>query len=168
MSQKRVSRREFLICAGMVTAGLIAAQSNKLRLHAGDHCPKAFGEERSDRIVVPRGWMDAGVDVALGSDAPTTPWYAPQITLAGAVSRPPLSNEIFGPEHCMTIQEAMREYTMGSAYATFEEDIKGSIEVGKLADLIVWKHGPYTSTLKEHGSQPVDMTIVGGEMVYQA
>jgi len=67
----------------------------------------------------------------------------------------------------MTFEEALRAHTMGSAYAAHEEDIKGSIEVGKLADLAVWSEGPYTAALPHLWEIPTDMTLVGGEILYQ-
>jgi predicted amidohydrolase YtcJ len=56
---------------------------------------------------------------------------------------------------------------MGSAYAAHEEDIKGSIEPGKLADLVVWSQDPYTTPIQELWQLPVDMTLVDGQVVYQ-
>ena len=56
---------------------------------------------------------------------------------------------------------------MGSAYAAHEEDIKGSVEVGKLADLIVWSQDPYTVANRELWKILIDLTIVGGDIVYQ-
>ena len=126
-----------------------------------------FGEERANRIIVTREWLEAGVPVALGSDAPTTPWLTPQVTMFGAVTRITLSNQSYHPEQCLTIQEALRAHTMGSAYAGFEEDIKGSIEPGKLADLAVWNEDPYTAPLKQLWQIPIVMTLVNGEIVHQ-
>ena len=70
-------------------------------------------------------------------------------------------------EQCLTIQEALRAHTMGAAYAAHEESIKGSIEPGKLADVVVWPADPYTVPLNELWQTPIDMTIVGGEIVFQ-
>lgn len=67
----------------------------------------------------------------------------------------------------MTIQEALRAHTMSAAYAGFEEDVKGSVEVGKLADLAVWNEDPYTAPLNRLWKIPIVMTLVGGEIVYQ-
>ena len=58
--------------------------------------------------------------------------------------------------------------SVGSAYAGFEENTKGSIEPGKLADLAVWSEDPYTAPLKQLRQIPIVMTLVGGEIVYQA
>ena len=126
-----------------------------------------FGEERVQRIMVAREWLEAGVPLALGSDAPTTPWLTPQVTLAGAVARIAFSNEQIGPEQRLTVQEALRAHTQGSAYAGHEEQIKGSIEVGKLADLAVWGEDPYTAPLQRLWQIPMAMTIVSGRIVYQ-
>jgi predicted amidohydrolase YtcJ len=144
---------------------VVSTQPQFLRI-GGNYWSGVFGPERTDRIIVTREWLDNGVHVALGSDAPTTPWYTPQVTLAGAVSRITSTNEIHSPEQCLTIQEALRAHTMGSAYAAHEETIKGSIEPGKLADIIVWKGDPYAMSLQQLWQAEVDMTIVGGEVVY--
>jgi predicted amidohydrolase YtcJ len=88
--------------------------------------------------------------------------------LSAAVTRLSPSNRVIGPDQVLTIEEAMRAYTMGGAYACFEEHIKGSLEPGKFADLIVWRLDPYITTLpdmmKEH---PVDLTMVGGKVVFE-
>ena len=132
-----------------------------------DRLVELFGEERAQRFIVTREWLEAGVPLALGSDAPTTPWLTPQVTIAGAMSRVNYSNETMGPEQRLTVQEALRAHTMGSAYAGFEEDVKGSIEPGKLADLAVWSEDPYTASLQRLWQIPIAMTIVGGQIVYQ-
>jgi hypothetical protein len=67
----------------------------------------------------------------------------------------------------MTVEEALRAHTMGSAYAGHEEDVKGSIEVGKLADLAVWSEDPYTAPVQRLWQIPMEMTLVGGKIVYQ-
>jgi predicted amidohydrolase YtcJ len=106
--------------------------------------------------------------VALGSDAPTTPWYTPQATLVAAVTRLTATNKVLGPDQRITIQQALRAHTMGSAYAAHQEKVKGSIEVGKLADLVVWGEDPYTASVPRLFRAPMVMTIVGGKVVYQA
>lgn len=90
------------------------------------------------------------------------------MTLASAVSRLTASNKVHEPDQRLTIQEALRAHTMGSAYAAHEEDRLGSIEAGKLADLVVWAEDPYAAPLKRLVQLPVFMTLVGGKVVYQA
>lgn len=132
----------------------------------GDSWVRLFGEERGKRAMVTREWLDNGVRLALGSDAPTTPWYTPQMTLAGATMRLTITDQVLGPEQRLTIQEALRAHTLGAAYAMHEEKTKGSIEVGKLADLAVWNEDPYSAADHIH-SVTIGMTIVGGKVVYQ-
>jgi predicted amidohydrolase YtcJ len=146
---------------------VVSTQPQFIRL-GGDHYAKVFGEERARRVIVTREWLEAGVPVALGSDAPTTPWLTPQVTLFGAVRRITFSNEVLGPDQALTIQEALRAHTMVGAYAGFEENIKGSIEPGKLADLAVWSEDPYTAPVQQLWQIPIEMALVGGEIVYQA
>ena len=146
---------------------VVSTQPQFLRLGA-DLYPAQFGEERARRAIVTREWLESGVVVALGSDAPTTPWYTPQVTLFGAMTRVTLSGGQHEPEQALTIQEALRAHTMGSAYAEHQEAEKGSIEVGKLADLAVWREDPYTAPLQGFYQIPIDLTMVGGEIIYQA
>jgi hypothetical protein len=159
---------------------VVSTQPQFIRI-GGDLFPSLFGEERARRIIVTREWLDAGIPVALGSDAPTTPWLRPQVTLLTALTRPTYSGRAYEPEQAMTFHEALRAHTMGAAYSGHEEHLKGSIEPGKLADLVVWREDPqevfedilsgpldwedYTRKLKP---LQVGMTIVGGEIVYRA
>jgi len=146
---------------------VVSTQPQFIRV-GGDHYTKVFGEERTRRVIVTREWLEAGIPLALSSDAPTTPWITPQVTLFGAVQRITFSNEVLGPDQALTIQEALRAHTMAAAYAGFEENSKGSIEVGKLADLAVWSEDPYTAPVQRLWQIPIEMTLVGGEIVHQA
>ncbi|MEE9618491.1 MAG: amidohydrolase, partial [Anaerolineae bacterium] len=137
---------------------VVSTQPQFIRL-GGDGYADLFGEERARRAIVTREWLDAGVTVALGSDSPSTPWYTPQVTLFGAVTRVTFSNQRFEPDQALTIQEALRAHTMGSAYAAHEEDVKGSVEVGKMADLAVWGEDPYTAPVQRLWQIPVEMTL---------
>jgi predicted amidohydrolase YtcJ len=151
----------------MKDLGVVAcAQPQFLRL-TQDGYANVFGAARARRAIVTREWLDNGVHLALGSDAPTTPWYSPQVTLLGAVTRIMLNNQPHEPGQALTIQEALRAHTMGSAYALHEEEIKGSIEVGKLADLAVWGSDPLTASAQQLWDAPIDLTLVGGKVIYQ-
>jgi predicted amidohydrolase YtcJ len=72
----------------------------------------------------------------------------------------------FFPEERITIDEALRIYTVDAAYASFEESIKGSIEEGKLADLTILSRDPRTVPPNEIENIGVEMTVVGGRVVY--
>jgi predicted amidohydrolase YtcJ len=146
---------------------VVSTQPQFIRL-GGDGYVGLFGEERAARMFVTREWLDNDVVVALGSDAPSTLWYQPQPTLLGAVSRITWTDEHFHLDQAMTIQEALYAHTMGSAYAGHEEDVKGSIEDGKMADLVVWDSDFYAAeTAQDLMNTTAELTMVGGEIVYE-
>jgi len=97
--------------------------------------------------------------VSGGSDCPMEP-LSPLLGIKAAVTRE------FFPEERVTVEEALRLYTVDAAYTSFEENIKGSIEKGKLADLSVLCRDPRIVTPNEIGDIEVEMTIVGGRVVY--
>jgi len=144
---------------------VVSTQPQFIRL-GGDLYRDLLTPEQYARLIVTREWLDAGVNVALGSDAPTTAWIHPQASLYGAMTRLTYTDHVVGPEQAMTIDESVRAHTLGAAYAAHEEHIKGSLEVGKLADLVVWSADPYTSTPEEVYRSAIDLTMVGGEIVY--
>jgi predicted amidohydrolase YtcJ len=117
--------------------------------------------------MVAREWLEAGVRVAIGADAPCMPWYTPQMTLWAAMARQPYSGIALGPGQRMTIHEALRAHTLGAAYAAHEETIKSSLEPGKLADICVWTEDPYTLPLQRLYNTTIDLTMVGGMIVHQ-
>ncbi len=108
--------------------------------------------------------MDHGIHVALSSDILP---IGPMVGLYAAVTRKGRSGRVFGEGERLTIEEAIRAYTIGGAYLTFEENDKGSIEAGKLADLIVLSEDPLTIDPERLLGIEVDMTIVGGRVEYQ-
>lgn len=128
-----------------------------------------FGTERMKRILVTREWMEAGVHVAIGSDAPSTPLYNPAATLAGAMSRVTIKQKPIGADQIMTFEEALRAHTYEGAYASHQENVKGTLEAGKFADLVVWKDDPGKLRIGDLAQvKTVDMTMVGGRVVHQA
>lgn len=105
-----------------------------------------------------------GLFVAFGSD--NLP-IGPMVGLYAAVSRKGPSGTIHGPEESVTMPEAIRMYTANGPWLTFEEKIKGTLEPGKLADLIVLDKDPLTVSADEVLNIKVDMTILGGKLVYE-
>jgi predicted amidohydrolase YtcJ len=87
--------------------------------------------------------------------------------LAASVWRADVNKKPFHPEQAITIQEALRAHTMGSAYAAFEEKVKGSLEPGKFADLTVWGNNIYEIEPQEIVNTKIEMTMIGGKIVYQ-
>ena len=135
----------------------------------GDGWKGLFGEERLSRIMVTREWLDAGVHLAIGSDAPSTPFFNPQSSLAGAMTRHTFKGTPIAPEQGMTFSEALRAHTIEAAYAAHQESVLGSLEKGKFADFIVWPRDPSQMTPRDLAlTTLVDMTFVGGRQVYPA
>ena len=134
----------------------------------GDFLTRIWGEERAQRMIPTRTWLDMGVPLALSSDAPSLPWWDPQTTLFGSVSRYSATKKPVSLDQALTIDEAMYAHTMGGAYADFAENKKGSLEPGKFADLIVWHDNPYTADTADILKLTVDVTMVGGKVVHQA
>ena len=146
---------------------VISTQPTLIRAFA-DAVERIMGEERMQRLIPTRTWLDMGIPVCLSSDAPSMPWWDPQSTLFSAIVRTSASKKMVSPEQALTIDEAMYAHTMAGAYADFAENKKGSLETGKLADLIVWHDNPYTVATDDIPKLTVDLTMVGGKMVHQA
>ncbi len=114
-----------------------------------------LGPERAPWIYPLKTLLKNGITVIGGSDCPMEP-LSPLLGIQAAVTR-----EAF-PEEQVTVEEALHMYTVDAAYSSKEERIRGSIEIGKLADLVVLSKNPQKVPLSEIGSIAVDMTIAGG------
>lgn len=132
----------------------------------GETWRSILGNDRMQRAIVTREWLDAGIALALSSDAPTVPWYSPQMSIAAAMTRTTRTGEVVGPDQALTVQEALRAHTLLGAYAAHSETTRGSIKAGKYADLVVWATDPYTMTADEMQFARPDLTMVGGTIVH--
>jgi predicted amidohydrolase YtcJ len=83
------------------------------------------------------------------------------------VTRRSAEGKVYGPEQRITVEEAIRDFTLGAAYASFEEAIKGSIEPGKLADFVVLSADPTNVPVDEIHDIRVEKTFIGGRQVYE-
>jgi len=108
-----------------------------------------------------RALLDAGVKVAAGSDLPADSTMSPLLGIQSAVTR-----HGFASQERITAKEAIALYTINSAYASFDEKLRGSIEVGKLADLVVLSDDPLAISADRIGEIKVDMTIADGKVVH--
>ncbi len=141
-------------------------------IHMASDRPWAIDRLGKDRIeegaYVWRKLMDSGAVIVNGTDAPVEP-LDPLPSFYASVARKTLEGEPEGgyePGQRMTREEALRSYTIHPAHAAFEEDIKGSIEVGKLADFTVFSKDIMQVPEAEILNTRVDYTIVGGKVLY--
>ena len=113
-----------------------------------------------------RSPMESGLVVAGSSDTPVVP-LNPLAGIYGAATRKTESGQDFQPEEAVSPLQALAMYTVNAAYASFEEDIKGSITPGKLADMVVLSDDPTQVPPEQIKDIKVEMTIIGGEVVWE-
>jgi hypothetical protein len=130
---------------------------------------KRIGHARSRDAYNFRSFTNAGIPVAFGTD-----WFVepldPRLGLYAAVTRELPSGGPPGgwfPEEKLPLEDALDLYTRGSAYAEFAEMEKGTLEAGKLADLVVFASDLFKVSPREILTTPVDLTVVGGRVVYE-
>ncbi|HKG24174.1 MAG TPA: amidohydrolase [Thermomicrobiales bacterium] len=144
-----------------------AVVSNPFIVNLGESFVVSLGEERAARAMPMRTYLDAGIPLAGSSDSSVSD-YNPWIGMYGAVARTTVNGRVLGPEERITAREALRSYTIGGAYATGLEGIKGSIELGKLADLVVLPHDPLAVSAEELRATKPAATMVGGRWVFDS
>ncbi len=147
--------------------GVIAAMQAVHCTSDGPWVPLRIGDERSETgAYVWRSLLDSGAVIAGGTDVPVEN-VDPIPDYSAAVTRVMNNGVAFYPEQSMTREEALRSRTLDAAYAAFEEDIKGSLEVGKLADITVLSNDILTIPDDEIAATTVLYTIVGGKVRYR-
>ena len=131
-----------------------------------DILPALVGKDRTDHQFPMRMVLDAGINLTGSSDAPMTPlnW---RLGMQSAVLRESLtSGRVGGPDQCISLEEAVKIYTINGAWQDHMEHVKGSIEVGKLADLCILEKDLFSVDPHELHDIPVLMTIAGGKIVF--
>jgi predicted amidohydrolase YtcJ len=146
------------------TLGLALSVQHHLYL-AGPSLVRYWGVARAALTTPVRRYLDAGLPVSSGTDAPVVP-YPPLWTLYHFVTRDTISGGVLGPDQKITRQEALRLATTGVAWLTMEERDKGSLEPGKLADVVVLSDDPVTCAEPRLRDADVLLTIVGGRVVH--
>ena len=141
----------------------IAQQPNFTYTLEGRYAANLDGERlaHNNPLKVP---MEYGIFMALGSDILP---IGPLVGLFAAVTRKGMSGEVYGPEEALTVEEAIRGYTAHAAWITFEETAKGTLEPGMLADMVVLSDDLLTIDPERFMDVDVDMTIVGGRVLYE-
>ena len=144
--------------------GLAISAQDHLYL-AAPSMAKYWGRERAERVTPMRTFLDEGFLVAGGTDSPVIP-YNPFWSIYHFITRDTISDGVYGPQERITREEALRVYTINNARLTFEESLKGSLEPGKLADLVVLSADYLTVPEKAIESLKPVATMVGGRFVY--
>ena len=134
----------------------------------GDAFITNLGCQRAEWCYPLRSMLDGKLPVALSTDRPFDPVGNPLFSVQAAVKRKTRSGHVIGKTQCIRVEEAFRMHTNHAAFAAFEDQVKGSIEVGKLGDFVVYPIDPFEVDIEELSQVPVAFTIVGGNVVYSA
>jgi len=155
--------------ARFARGGIIASMQPYHAIDDGRWAEKRIGHERARTTYAFRSLLDAGAVLAFGTD-----WYVaplnPMLSLYGAVTRRTLDGKNpqgWIPEQKITIEEAVRAYTVGSAYAEFAENNKGTLAPGKLADILILSQDIFSINPVEIEKTKVRLTIMDGRVVYE-
>ncbi len=125
-----------------------------------------IGEERLEGSFNIRTLLESGLHITSGSDGPAY-WPLDILRdLGTAVSRHTWTGKTVGPDQAISVDEAIRMFTINAAYNAFEERIKGSIEAGKIADFAVLAENPHDVPADKIKDIPVDLTIVNGDIAF--
>jgi predicted amidohydrolase YtcJ len=146
--------------------GLALAVQNHLYL-AGPSLVSYWGQARAALTTPVRLYLDAGLPVSSGTDAPVVP-FPPLWTFFHFVTRDTISGGVLGAAQRVTPLEALRMATVGNAWLTFEEADTGTLEAGKLADMVLLSVDPLTADATAVRDARVLLTIVGGRVVHRA
>ncbi|MFJ8236484.1 amidohydrolase [Ureibacillus sp. NPDC094379] len=145
--------------------GMVPIPNPPFHYEFGESYIRNYGE-RVNYMYPARDFIDKGIIAAAGSDSPVTD-YPPLLGIHTAVNRKSKNGVDIGADQAVKVLEAIKMYTWNGAYASFEEEIKGSIEPGKLADIIILNG----SILKEDKTRikdlQIDATIVDGKIVFE-
>jgi predicted amidohydrolase YtcJ len=166
----RIEHAQHLTAADIPRFGrdhVIASMQPYHAIDDGRWAEKRIGPERAKTSYAFRSLLDSGATLAFGSDWPVAP-MSPIMGIYGAATRRTLDGKHpdgWVPEQKITVAEAVRAYTMGAAYASFEETIKGSIEPGKLADFVVLSDDIFAIDPAKIADTKAVMTMFDGRFV---
>jgi predicted amidohydrolase YtcJ len=149
--------------------GVIASVQPYQAIDDGRWAEKRIGPERAKTTYAFRTFLDNHVRLALGTDWTVAP-LDPLQTIYAAVTRATLDGKNpngWVPEQKLTVAEAVEGYTLGSAYAEFQEHEKGTIAAGKLADMVLLSDDIFTIPPEAIKDVKVDLTMTGGKVVYE-
>ena len=150
----------------MKTLGVIPTPFSTYVYYHGEKMGE-YGQERLKNMFALRSFLDAGIRATQASDYPPGP-FEPMMALQSSVTRTDMKGTVWGANQKVSVDEAIRIGTMHGAYASYEENTKGSIESGKHADLVVLGRDPYKENPSTLVTIPIERTMAGGKWVYES
>lgn len=126
-----------------------------------------YGEEKMENMFAHRSFLDAGIVVAPASDYTPGP-YEPMMAIQSMVTRKDVRGRVWGPSQKVSVTEAMRICTVHGAYASFEENTKGVLRAGRLADFVLLENDPHDVDPDTIKDIKIMRTVLGGRTVYEA
>lgn len=126
-----------------------------------------YGDEKLQSMFAHKTFLDAGIMVAPASDYMPGP-YEPMMALQSMVTRTDFRGKEWGPNQRISIEQALRICTYHGAYASHEENVKGTITAGKLADFVILGQDPHVVDASVLKDIPIVRTVVGGKTMYEA
>jgi len=124
-----------------------------------------YGHEKMRHMFAHRSFLDHGIPVAPASDYPPGP-FEPMMAIQSMVTRQDTQGRVWGPNQRISVSEAMKICTVNGAYSSFEENIKGSLTAGKLADFVILDKDPHSVDPQSIIDIKVLRTVMGGRTTY--
>jgi predicted amidohydrolase YtcJ len=152
----------------MVRSNIVAVPNIAFAYYIGDAILDCVGEKRLTKAFPFRTLLKNGVIIAGGSDSPGYWPVDPLRDIATAASRKMRWGDVWIPEERISVGDAFAMHTTTASWVGFEENDKGTLEVGKLADIAVVAEDPFAIAAEKIRELKVEMTLVGGEVKYQA
>jgi predicted amidohydrolase YtcJ len=152
----------------MVRSGIVAIPNIAFAYYIGDAILDCVGERRLTKAFPFRTLLKNGVIIAGGSDSPGYWPVDPLRDIATAASRKMRWGDVWVPEERISVSEAFAMHTTTASWVGFEENDKGTLEVGKLADIAVLAEDPFDIQPEHIKDLKVEMTVVGGEVKYRS
>ena len=171
-SRHRIEHAQILIKEDIprfAELGVIASMQPTHCITDKRFCEKRIGKERSKYAYPWKSLLNAGTKIAFGTDYSVEPLNPMEGLYAAVTRKDRMGEEGDGwfPEEKLSMEEAIRLYTLGSAYAQFMEDRKGKIKEGYLADMVILDHDLFNIPEEKIMKTKVDYTIVGGKIIFE-
>jgi predicted amidohydrolase YtcJ len=145
---------------------VVTTHTNRYIYKGGQLLQKRLTPERHEEIAPLRALTEAGVKVSLATDNVPVSLFGPIWQSVARINR--YTNETVAPGQALTREQALRCATINGAYLSFDEKNRGSLELGKLADLVVLSDNPLSTDLQSIPEISAKMTMIGGKVVYES